>query len=170
MANASKSVKECSNGNIGALKKELEEKTKLAEDRLNQLRYLQADFDNYRKNFDKEKGCIIRLANESLIKELLVVVDDLERALSLIEKDKEGLVMLQKNLIKILENHGLKGIESLGKRFDPYFHEVLSKEDSDLEEDIVLEEFQKGFMLNSKVIRPSKVKISEKVVKEEKNG
>ncbi len=162
--------KESSNENIEALKKELEEKTKLAEDRLNQLKYLQADFDNYRKNFEKEKHCIIRLANEGIIKELLVVVDDLERALSLIEKDKEGLVMLQKNFIKILENHGLKGIESLGKRFDPYFHEVLSKEPSDIEEGIVLEEFQKGFMLNSKVIRPSKVKVSEKVVKEEKNG
>ena len=145
------------------LQKELEEKTKLAEERLNQLKYLQADFDNYRKSFEKDKGKIIELANENLIKELLVIIDDFERALQLIdnEKNKEGLIMLHKNFFKVLENHGLKKIEALGKKFDPYHHEALLKEKSDKEDDVVLEEIQPGYILKSKVIRHSKVKVAD---------
>ena len=141
---------------------ELTEKAKLADDRLNQLKYLQADFDNYRKKFDKEKEDIIRLANENLIKELLTVLDDLERSIKLIqdETNKNGLVLVYKNFLKILEKHGLKQIESLGKKFDPNLHEVLMKEKSEKEEGVILEEIQKGFMLKSKVIRPSQVKIT----------
>lgn len=148
---------------VERLQKELEEKTKLAEERLNQLKYLQADFDNYRKNFEKEKEKIIDLANESLIKELLVIIDDFERALQLVEneKNKEGLIMIHKNFFKILENHGLKKINALGKKFDPYYHEVLLKEKSDKEDGAILEEIQPGYMLKSKVIRHSKVKVAD---------
>ena len=145
------------------LQKELEEKTKLAEERLNQLKYLQADFDNYQKNFEKEKKKIIELADENLIKELLVIVDDSERALQSIEneKNKKGLEILNKNFFKVLENHGLKKIEALGKKFDPYYHEALLKEKSDKEDGIVLEEIQPGYMLKSKIIRHSKVKVAD---------
>lgn len=148
---------------IQTLQKELEEKTKLAEERLNQLKYLQADFDNYRKNFEKEKEKIIGLANENLIKELLIIVDDFERALQLIEneKNKEGLIMLHRNFLKVLENHGLKKIEALGKKFDPHYHEALLKEKSDKEDGVVLEEIQPGYILKSKVIRHSKVKVAD---------
>ena len=141
------------------LKTQLEEKSKLSEDRLNQLKYLQADFDNYRKKFEKEKKDIIKLANENLIKEFLIVLDDLERAQKENENNK-GLSLLYKNFLKILEKNGLKQIESLGKKFNPILHEVLTKEESEEDEGIILEEFQKGFMLKDKVIRPSKVKIS----------
>jgi molecular chaperone GrpE len=144
---------------IQKLKEELEEKSKLSEDRLNQLKYLQADFDNYRKNFEKEKKDIIKLANENLIKEFLIILDDLERAQKENENNK-GLSLLYKNFLKILEKNGLKQIESLGKKFNPNLHEVLMKEESEEDEGIILEEFQKGFMLKDKVIRPSKVKIS----------
>jgi molecular chaperone GrpE len=148
---------------IKNLEKELEEKTKLAEERLNQLRYLQADFENYRKNFEKEKEKIIELANENLIKELLVIVEDFERALKSMENDKhkEGLAILHKKFLKVLENYGLKKIEAVGKKFDPYFHEALLKEKSDKEDGIILEEIQPGYMLKSKVIRHSKVKVAE---------
>ena len=154
------------------LKEELEEKTKLAEERLNQLKYLQADFDNYRKNFEKEKNHIIQLANESLIKELLVVVDDFDSALFLIkdEKSREGLSMLYKNFLKTLEKHGLKKIEALGGKFNPHLHEALIKEKSEKDEGIILEEIQKGFTLKSKVIRPSKVRIAENKIIVGKNG
>lgn len=158
---------------IEKLRTELEERTELADERLNQLKYLQADFDNYRKKFEKERQDIIELANENLVKELLMIIDDFERALLLVEneKNKEGLILLHKNFFKILEKHGLKKIDALGKKFDSNFHEVLCKEVSGEENDTILEEMQKGFMLKSKVIRPSKVKIAEKVVKEgEKNG
>lgn len=151
---------------VETLQKELEEKIKLAEERLNQLKYLQADFDNYRKNFEKEKEKIIEFANENLIKELLVVVDDFERALKLIknEKNKEGLIIIHKNFFKILENHGLKKIEALGKKFDPYYHEALLKEKSDKEDGIILEEIQPGYIFKSKVIKHSKVKVADNKV------
>ncbi|MEM4245049.1 MAG: nucleotide exchange factor GrpE [Candidatus Nanoarchaeia archaeon] len=148
---------------IQNLQKEIEEKTKLAEERLNRIKYLQADFDNYRKNFEKEKEKIIELANENLMKELLIIIDDFERALQLIEneKNKEGLEMLHKKFFKILENHGLKKIESLGKKFDPYYHEALLKEKSDKEDGTILEEIQPGYILKSKIIRHSKVKVAD---------
>lgn len=149
---------------LAELQKEMEEKTKLAEERLNQLKYLQADFENYRKSLDREKEQIVELANECLIKDLLVVLDDFERALQSMKegKDKEGLSMLYKNFFKILEQHGLKPIEALGKKFDPYYHEAVLREKSDREEGTILEEFQRGYMLKSKVIRHSKVKVAEK--------
>jgi molecular chaperone GrpE len=158
--------------NIDALRKELEEKGKLAEDRLNQLKYLQADFDNYRKNFERERENIVRLANEGLISDLLVVVDDFERALSIMKdgKDKDGVKMVYGNLIKILENQGLQPIETSGKKFDPNFHEVLCKEVCDKDDGLILEELQRGFMLKSRVIRPSKVKIAENQESGEKDG
>lgn len=152
---------------IEKIQKELEEKNQLAEEQLNQLKYLQADFDNYRKKFEKEKENIINLANESLIKELLIIVDDLERAMKLAEneKNKEGLTLLYKNFFKILENHNLKKIDAIGKKFDPNLHDVVCKEISDKEDGIILEELQQGFMLKSKVIRHSKVKIAENMSK-----
>ena len=148
---------------VTKLESELNEKTKLAEDSLNKLKYLQADFDNYRKKFDKEKEDIKKLANENLIKEMLVILDDFERSLNEVkdEKTKAGLLLIYKNFFKILEKHGLRKIESIGEKFDPNYHEVLMKETSD-KEGIILEEFQKGYMLNLKVIRPSQVKIGEK--------
>jgi len=148
---------------IERVQKELEEKTKLAEERLNQLKYLQADFDNYRKFFEKEKEKIIELANENLIKEFLVINDDFEKALRSIEneKNKKGLELLHKNFLKILENHGVKKIDALGKIFNPYYHEALLKEKSDKEDGIILEEIQPGYMLKSKIIRHSKVKVAD---------
>ncbi|MBI2676241.1 MAG: nucleotide exchange factor GrpE [Candidatus Aenigmarchaeota archaeon] len=148
---------------VRQLQKELEEKAKIAEDRLNQIKYLQADFDNYRKNFEKEKENIIRLANESLIKDLLVIIDEFEIALGRLEneRDKAGLNMVYKKLSGILERNGLKQIEAVGKKFDPHLHEAVNKEISDKGEGFILEEYQKGYMLNSKVIRPSRVKIAE---------
>jgi len=150
------------------LKKELENVKELAEERLNQLKYLQADFDNYRKQFEKEKEQIIKLANETLIKELIVVLDDFDAAIKISAEgeNKKGLLKLKKKFFDILVNQGLKEIEALGKKFNPDFHEVLCKEVSNHEEDKIIEEIQKGYCLYSKVIRTSKVKVAKK---EEKN-
>jgi len=136
----------------------------LAEERLDQMKYLQADFDNYQKKFDKEKESIIKLANENLIKELIVILDDFENSIRLTENDKnkEGILLMKKKFFKMLQKHGLKEIESLGKKFNPNFHEVLCKELSEHDDDVVIEEMQKGYILCSKVIRPTKVKISQK--------
>lgn len=143
---------------------ELEEYKELAEESINKLKYLQADFDNYRKKFDKEKESIIRLANENLIQELIVILDDFESSIRLTENDKnkEGILLMKKKFFDLLQKHGLKEIESLGKKFDPNFHDVLCKELSEHDDDVVIEEIQKGYTLCSKVIRPTKVKISKK--------
>jgi molecular chaperone GrpE len=153
---------------IEQLKKELDEQTRLAEERLDQLKYLQADFDNFRKWHAKEKDMITTLANERLIHDLLVILDDFERALPAIEqeKNKEGMRMVYKKLVKILSDYGLEPIECVGKKFDPNIHEALCKEQCGKETGTVLEDLGKGYRLKSKVIRPSKVKIAEQVTGE----
>ena len=78
------------------------------------------------------------------------------------EKFVKGIQMIYSQIYSILSSNGLKKIDAVGKKFDPYKHEVLMKEESEKEDDIVLEEFQKGYMLNDKVIRHSKVKVSGK--------
>jgi molecular chaperone GrpE len=153
---------------IEQLKKELDEQTRLADERLDQLKYLQADFDNFRKWHAKEKDVITSLANERLIHDLLVILDDFERALPAIEqeKNKEGMRMVYKKLVKILSDYGLDPIECVGKKFDPNIHEALCKEQCGKETGTVLEDLGKGYRLKSKVIRPSKVKIAEQVTGE----
>lgn len=154
---------------IELLKKELEEQTRLAEDRLNQLKYLQADFDNFRRWSAKEKDAITSLANEKLINDLLVILDDFERALPSLEQEKnrQGMEMIYKKFVKILSDYGLQPIECLGKKFDPRYHEVLCTEKSSHEQNTILEDFGKGYQLKSKVIRPSKVKIAEHTTEHE---
>lgn len=154
---------------IEQLKKELEEKTREAEERLEQSKYLQADFDNFRKWHAKEKDVITTLANERLIHDLLVILDDFERALPALEqeKNKEGMQMVYKKLIKILSAYGLEPIECVGKKFDPNSHEALCKEQCGEETGTILEDLGKGYRLKSRVIRPSKVKIAEQALGEE---
>ena len=135
------------------------------DDYLSKLQYLQAEFENFRKRVDKEKNDYVKYANKNLIMKLLGSVDDLERIMNNI-KDKEitdGINMVYKNFLHVLENEGLKKIDATGKNFDPYKHEAfLQVVDSSKPENTVLEEFQKGYMLNENVIRPAKVKISKK--------
>jgi len=119
---------------------------------------LRADFENYRKQLDRDREQFAGLANEGLIKELLSVVDDLERAA---ERGDEGIGLIHKNFLKVLGDNGLKRIECVWERFDPHYHEVLCQEESDEGEGTILEELQPGYMLKDKVIRHSKVKIAK---------
>jgi molecular chaperone GrpE len=155
-----KSVKKT---DVKKLEKELKKKSKQIEELESRIRYLQADFENYRKQIDKEKEEFERQANERLIKEMLGITDDFERAVERIKdkQTKEGMEMILKNMMNLLEKKGLKRIEALGKKFDPYYHEALLSEKSDKEEGTILEELQKGYMLHSKVIRHSKVKVAK---------
>ena len=138
------------------LKKDLEEQTRLAEERLNRLKYLQADVDNYRKWSEKEKTSIIALANEHLIRDLLVILDDFDQALPSLEleQNRQGMRMIQKKIVGILSEYGLHPIECVGKKFDPHFHEVICRERSNEETNTILEDIGKGYQLKSKVIRP----------------
>lgn len=144
------------------LKNELKEVTALAEKRLNQIKCLQADFENYKKLIEKEKKDFVEFTNENLIRDLLVIIDDFKIALQSVEneKDKDGLLLLYRKFFKMLEAYGLKEIDSLNKKFNSYLHEAVLKEKSDKEDGSILEEIQKGYMIRSKVIRPTKVKIA----------
>jgi molecular chaperone GrpE len=144
------------------LKEKLEKSEKLAEERLNQLKYLQADFENLKKRYEKEKQNIIKSANESLIKELIVLLDDLDAAIKISEQEnKTGYIMLKNKFFDILVCQGLGEIEAIGKKFNPEFHEALCRELSKHNEDDIIDEIQKGYMFCSKVIRASKVKVSK---------
>lgn len=130
------------------------------------LQRLQAEFENYKKRVDKEKQEFVKYAHAGLILELLPMLDSFELALKS-SKDNEkfvkGVEMVFAQLYSILEKEGLRPINTLGQKLDPHKHEVLMREKSDKEEDIILEELQKGYMLDDKVLRHSKVKISEKI-------
>jgi len=165
MASAKMSSYQKLKSELSETKKMLKEKTKIADDYLSKLQWLQAEFENFRKRVDKEKNDYVKYANKNLIMKLLGSVDDIERIMNNI-KDKEitdGLNMVYKNFLHVLENEGLKKIDAAGKTFDPYKHEAfLQVVDNSKPENTVLEEFQKGYMLNENVIRPAKVKISKK--------
>lgn len=147
---------------IGKTKRDLEAELKEKEEDILRLR---ADFENYRKQLDREKEEFAKIANERLITQLLDVVDNFERAISTIndKETAEGIEMVYKQFYRILEENGLKKIEALGKRFDPYYHEVLMQEKSDKEDGTIIEEFQPGYILKEKVIRHSKVKIAKNI-------
>jgi molecular chaperone GrpE len=143
--------------------KELEQEKTKQEQYFEQLQRLQAEFENFRKRTDKEKQEILKSANKDLILQLLNVLDSFELAIKHI--DDKGINMIYSELYSILEKQGLKKINAKGK-FNPELHEVLMQEEGD-KEGIILQELQKGYTLNEKVIRPSKVKISK--LKENKN-
>ncbi|HNX81414.1 MAG TPA: nucleotide exchange factor GrpE [Candidatus Omnitrophota bacterium] len=131
---------------------------------------MQADFDNLRKRLERDKQEFTKFATEGLIVELLNVLDDLERAVDLAETKHQdlagflkGVEMILAHLYEMLKDHGVKPIEAKDKQFDPNFHEALMQaEDNEKPEHTVLEEMQKGYVLNDRVIRTSKVKVSKK--------
>jgi molecular chaperone GrpE len=137
------------------------------------LQRTQAEFENYKKRVDKEKDEFVKYAKAELIQKLLPTIDTYEIALKSTkdnEKFVKGIEMVYAQLVSLLHSEGLKPIESLGKKFDPYLHEVMLKEKSDKDDEIILEELQKGYTLNGKVLRHSKVKVSEKTENKEEKG
>ena len=148
--------------------KELEESVE--EQKSNYLRK-HADFENFRRRMLKEKTESIKHANESLIGDLIEVVDNFDRALASANENidfssfKEGIEMIEKQFKGMLSsNWGLSRIEAVGKEFDPQIHEAMFMEDSDeVEVPTVSEEFQSGYMLHDKVLRAPKVKVKKPV-------
>ena len=124
---------------------------------------LMADFQNYKKRVEKEKKDLYSYANEKLVTELLAVLDNFERALAHEDSGdgfKEGMEMIFKQLMDVLEKSGLAEIAALGEDFDPNFHNaVMTEETEEYESGKVSGVLQKGYTLNGKVIRPSMVKV-----------
>jgi molecular chaperone GrpE len=128
-----------------------------------------ADAENFKKRLQREKEEQTRYANESFLRELLTVIDNLERALehSRAESDQDGLVeglsMTLKGFLDTLNRFGCTQVEAVGKPFDPNFHEAVSQEESaDHEPNTVLNELQKGYMLKERLLRPAMVLVSKR--------
>lgn len=135
----------------------------------------QADFENFRKRMFREKEEAIKYANSSLLEDLITIIDDFERAIKAgaaaqdVESFRTGIEMIEKQFVGVLERkYGLKRFNSDGEEFDPERHEAINAEES-AEHDIpvVLEEYQKGYFLNDRVLRHAKVKVSIPVSQEE---
>jgi len=124
---------------------------------LEDLQRLQAEFENYMKRYEIEKKELLDYSNEKLVLRLLGVLDSFELALK--NNSDEGIKLIYGELYSTLESIGLSKIDTRGI-FDPNFHEVLSQEEGEIDNKII-EELLPGYMLNEKVIRPSKVKISK---------
>ena len=157
---------ECIDTKAEDFEKILEEKERQIEDYKNRWIRTHADFDNYRKRSQKEIQEIYRYAGEQLIKDILPIVDNFERALDSVD-DKEsslyqGVELIYKQFKETLEKHDVKEIEALGKPFDPNFHDaVMMVESEEFTENTVAEVLLKGYQYNTKVIRPSMVKVAK---------
>lgn len=143
-------------------------KEKEAQD--NYERYLRAaaELDNYKKRAARDRADIIKYGKEDLIKDILPFMDSLDRALE--HKDasdaqafKNGIALIQEQLLCCLKKHGVERIESVGMDFDPNFHEALMQMDSaDHQENQVVSEMEKGYLLNGRLVRPSRVCVCKK--------
>ena len=153
--------------------KELENRCETAEQESRQnyerLLRVSADFENFKKRSFRETDDFRKYANELLLLELLTVVDNLERAIQSTSGENneagcviEGVEMTLKALLKIFERFSVKLIEAVGKPFDPNFHQAMMQEASDLyPENTIISEFQKGYMLHDRLLRPSMVVVSK---------
>ncbi|MGI6425300.1 MAG: nucleotide exchange factor GrpE [Tepidanaerobacteraceae bacterium] len=142
----------------------IEEKQKEIDDYKNRWLRAQADFDNYRKRMQKEIQDVHLYAGEDIIKDILPVVDNFERALdSMKDKDDpfyKGIELIYQQLKSVLEKHEIKEIEAVGKPFDPNYHDaVMMVQNEELQDNTVSEVMLKGYMYHSKVIRPSMVQV-----------
>jgi molecular chaperone GrpE len=151
------------------LKAALEAERRLSVENQNRFLKALADLDNYKKRAEKERALILEFANEDLLLEMLPVIDNLERALEHTGGAKDNLESLARGVkltidtaLAVLKKFGLKEIRAVGEKFDPALHHAISHEDADgVEADMVVKEFQKGYMLKNRLIRPSTVMVSK---------
>jgi molecular chaperone GrpE len=158
---------------IEELKKRVEEKEKEVREHHDRLLRVAADFDNYKKRAAKEKEEWAKFANEDLIKSILPFVDNLERAVNHSEKTQdiqvliEGIKLTVQQLLQTLNKFGVSPIESVGRPFDPSMHEAMMVvETNQHEPNRVVEEFQKGYLLNDRLLRAATVSVSKLPEKE----
>jgi len=145
---------------------ELIEQNKMLE---NDLLRSKADFINYRKRLEEEQSRLLKYCNEDIIKSLLPVLDNFERAINMdddnltdeVSKFLAGFKMIYCNLVNILKNNEVIEIDGNNKPFDPIYHEAIMTEKTDMESGMVIEVLQKGYIYKGKVIRPAMVKVSE---------
>jgi molecular chaperone GrpE len=162
---------------LESVKSELRKAKESSESSLNKMRYLMADFDNYRKQMEKQLASKAESIKAELLLKFLNIRDDYLRALSVARQSKseqvvviEGLEGILKNIDSLLASEGVREIEAVGTPFDPNVHDAIAySARDDLAENTVTAEIRKGYMLNGRVLRPSLVEIS-KIVKNSVNN
>ncbi|MDO9516190.1 MAG: nucleotide exchange factor GrpE [Syntrophales bacterium] len=150
----------------------LEEVEKEASENYNSYLRAAAEFENYKKRAARDRQDFIKYANENLLKDILPTLDSMERALGQatesgdFEAFVDGLRLIRDTVISVLGKHGATKIDAVGKDFDPNFHEALMQVEGEKEQDNkVAEEFETGYLLNGRLLRPSKVSISKHINK-----
>lgn len=152
---------------------ELEKSKQEAADNYDKFLRVSAELENYKKRAVKELADTINYGNEKIIKDILPIIDSLERALEHAVANSEdfdvfveGLKLIYEKFLKTLEKHGVEKIDAVGRDFDPNFHEaMLQVESEEYEDNKVVEEFERGYLLNGRLLRPVKATISKHVTK-----
>jgi molecular chaperone GrpE len=164
--NSEKTVEEKSEAAL--LQEKVDElQAKLTETEGRTLR-LQADFENYKRRVQMDKQAAEKYRAQSLVSDILPALDNFERAMQVEATDEQtksllqGMEMVHRQLLEALTKEGVEVIEAVGKQFDPNEHQaIMQVEDSEFESNAVVEEFQKGYKLKDRVIRPSMVKVNQ---------
>jgi molecular chaperone GrpE len=157
---------------LQSVKEELRKAKESSEGSLSKLKYLMADFDNYRKQMEKQAASKTESAKVELLLKFVNIRDDYLRALSVARQAKtepvviQGLEGMLKNIDSLLSSEGVREIETVGTPFDPNVHDAIAhSERGDVEENTITAEIRKGYVLNGRVLRPGMVEISKKIVK-----
>lgn len=140
-----------------------------AQENYDRLLRLSAEFDNYKKRTSREMRDVVRYANEKLLKELLGIVDNLERAIDSANQDTpsdaslvEGINLTLSEVLKILQRYGVQPVKALGETFDPAFHQAMMQQEvEDQPANMVLQEMQKGYVMCDRLLRPAMVVVSK---------
>mgnify|MGYP001565614399 FL=1 len=133
--------------------------------------YIAAEMDNMRKRFERERENTVKYGTEKVLNALIPVVDNFDRTINAVVNDEDtkvknlrkGIEMVRHQFVQVLEENGLKSVSSVGKIFDPNFHQALMQEESEThEEGTIMREFEKAYMLNGRLLRAAKVVIAKK--------
>jgi molecular chaperone GrpE len=146
-----------------------------AQNYMDQLIRLQADFSNFRKRSEREKAEAIRFGKETVVERMISLLDVMEQALahshasSDVVNLRKGFEMVVQEFGRLLKSEGAEALKAVGQPFDPHLHEALEQVETqkDEENNIVLEEIQKGYTLNGRLLRPSRVKVARKTEKKQ---
>ncbi|MPZ14246.1 MAG: nucleotide exchange factor GrpE [Chloroflexi bacterium] len=165
MSDAHGERRESAEPTVEALQQDLESARAEKDEHFQGWQRAQADFANYRRRVEQERGEIVRNADARVILDLLPVLDDLERALEAVPAELrqltwvEGILLIERKLRAVLDLHGLRPIEAEGKEFDPFVHEAVLRDGEPGEANVVTAELQKGYRLHDRVLRPTLVKV-----------
>jgi len=148
-------------------KKKKDPRDEKIEELTDRVKRQMAEFENFRKRSEKEKSTMYEMGARDIIERMLPVIDNFERGLAAPPADEsakafvDGMDMIYKQLLKTLEESGVKAIEAVGQEFDPNFHNaVMHVEDENVGENVIVEEFQKGYLYRDSVVRHSMVKVA----------